>query len=243
MIIVLFVAPLTAYLPISAMGGVILIVAYNLIDFKHIKHVLKFSKEESSILLTTFFATLFLELEFAIYLGVMLSLVMFLKRTSTPKVATLSVDVNPTTGKRKLIDLQAKAVKRCPQIKIIRIDMSVYFGSINYIQSEIQKIYKNDKINYVLVISSGINFIDLSGAEALITENKQLQARGGGLYFSGLKSLVNEVAVKTGFIARIGEDHFFSSKKIAIEELYKKLDKDKCAACEARVFDECDGPA
>ena len=80
MVIVLFVAPLTAYLPIASMGGVILIVAYNLIDFKHIRHVLKFSKEETSILLTTFFATLFLELEFAIYLGVLLSLVLFLKR-------------------------------------------------------------------------------------------------------------------------------------------------------------------
>ncbi len=239
MVIVLFVAPLTAYLPIASMGGVILIVAYNLIDFKHIKHVLKFSKEETSILLTTFFATLFLELEFAIYLGVLLSLVLFLKRTSTPKIATLSVDVNQTTGKRKFIDLQTKAVKRCPQLKIIRIDMSVYFGSINYIQRQIQQIYKNEKINHVLVVSSGINFIDLSGSEALITENNQLMLRGGGLYFCGLKPTVNEFAVKTGFVSRIGEDHFFASKKIAIEEIYKRLNYKKCLTCEARVFDEC----
>ena len=239
MIIVLFVAPLTAYLPIASMGGVILIVAYNLIDFKYIRHVLKFSKEETSILLTTFFATLFLELEFAIYLGVLLSLVLFLKRTSEPKIATLSVDINQTTGKRKFIDLQTKAVKRCPQLKIIRIDMSVYFGSINYIQRQIQNIYKNENINYVLVVSSGINFIDLSGAEALITENNQLMSRGGGLYFSGLKSSVNEAAVKTGLVNRIGEDHFFASKKIAIEELFKRLNHDKCLVCEARVFDEC----
>jgi len=82
--IVLLIAPLTAYLPIAAMGGVILLVAYNLIDFHHITQVLRFSKSESSILLTTFFATLFLELEFAIYLGVLLSLVLFLAKTSTP---------------------------------------------------------------------------------------------------------------------------------------------------------------
>ncbi|MEJ2114876.1 MAG: SulP family inorganic anion transporter [Gammaproteobacteria bacterium] len=239
MVIVLFVAPLTAYLPIASMSGVILIVAYNLIDFKHIKHVLKFSKEETSILLTTFFATLFLELEFAIYLGVLLSLVLFLKRTSTPKIATLSVDINQTTGKRKFIDLQTKAVKRCPQLKIIRIDMSVYFGSINYIQRQIQKIYKHEKINHVLVVSSGINFIDLSGAEALITENNQLMLRGGGLYFCGLKLSVSEFAVKTGFVSRIGEDHFFVSKKIAIEEIYKRLNYKKCLTCQARVFDEC----
>ena len=81
MIIVLLIAPLTAYLPIAAMGGVILLVAYNLIDLKHITQILKFSRSESAILLTTFLATLFLELEFAIYLGVLLSLVLFLAKT------------------------------------------------------------------------------------------------------------------------------------------------------------------
>ena len=80
-LIVVLVAPWTAYLPVAAMGGVILVVAWNLIDFKAIKHVLESSKSETAVLMTTFFATLFLELEFAIYLGVLLSLVLFLART------------------------------------------------------------------------------------------------------------------------------------------------------------------
>ncbi|MEZ5454466.1 MAG: SulP family inorganic anion transporter, partial [Thiothrix sp.] len=63
-LIVLLVAPLAAYLPVAAMGGIILLVAYNLIDFHHIKHILESSRSETSILATTFFATLFLELEF-----------------------------------------------------------------------------------------------------------------------------------------------------------------------------------
>lgn len=101
MIIVLLIAPLTAYLPIAAMGGVILLVAYNLIDFHQIKHTFSFSKSETSILLTTFFATLFLELEFAIYLGVILSLVLFLAKTSTPRIPTLSFDGEAGEGNRK----------------------------------------------------------------------------------------------------------------------------------------------
>jgi len=64
MIIVLLIAPLTAYLPMSSMGGVIFLVACKLIDYRQIWQVLRFSKSESAILLTTFFATLFLELEF-----------------------------------------------------------------------------------------------------------------------------------------------------------------------------------
>ena len=237
MVIVLLIAPLTSYLPIAAMGGIILLVAYNLVDFQHIKQILTFSKSESSILLTTFFATLFLELEFAIYLGVLLSLVLFLAKTSTPYVPTLSLD--DSDDKRRLINIQKKPVKQCPQLKIIRIDMSVYFGSINHIQKRITKIVENEKIYHILIVSSGINFIDLAGAEALVSENDRLKQYNGGLYFVGLKSSVYEFAAKSCFIRNIGNNHFFDTKGLAIHSIYKRLDRSVCSKCNVLIFNEC----
>lgn len=237
MVIVLLIAPLTAYLPIAAMGGIILMVAYNLIDFHHIRQTLTFSKSESSILLTTFFATLFLELEFAIYLGVLLSLVLFLAKTSTPRIPTLSID--DSGGGRKLINIRKKPIKQCPQLKIIRIDMSVYFGSINHIQKRINQIVSNERVNHILIVSSGINFIDLAGAEALVSENNGLKINGGGLYFVGLKSTVYEFAARSCFIRNIGNDHFFDTKAQALHSIYQRLDRTICEKCEARIFEEC----
>jgi len=208
-IIVLLIAPLTAYLPIAAMGGIIFLVAYNLIDMQHIKQILSFSKSESAILLTTFFATLFLELEFAIYLGVLLSLILFLAKTSTPNIPVLSIDNTPSSTHRKFINIDEKPIQECPQIKIIRIDMSVYFGSINHIQKCITSIIEKEKINHILIESSGINFIDFAGAEVLVSENKRLIRQGGGLYFVGLKPSVYEFAAKSFFIRQIGNEHFF----------------------------------
>lgn len=239
MIIVLLIAPLTAYLPIAAMGGVILLVAYNLIDFKHIKHTFSFSASESSVLITTFLATLFLELEFAIYLGVILSLVLFLAKTSTPRIPTLAFDEEPDAPKRKLINIKQKPVKQCPQVKIIRIDMSIYFGSVNHIQNRIAKIVENEHIYHILIVATGINFIDLAGSEAMVSENNSLKQQGGGLYFVGLKSSVYEFVARSGFIKHIGNDHFFDSKPQAIAHIYKKLDKDICAKCNALIFKEC----
>ncbi len=239
MLIVLLIAPLTAYLPVAAMGGVILLVAYNLIDLHHIKNIFKFSKSETAILLTTFFATLFLELEFAIYLGVLLSLVFFLAKTSTPNIPTLSIDTESDTGKRSLINIQKKPLKQCPQLKIIRIDMSIYFGSVNHIQNKISQIAENEQIFHILIDASGVNFIDLAGAEALVSENNQLQQKGGGLYFVGMKSSVYEFAAKTCFIKKIGSDHFFDNKTLAIHHIYKRLDKTICATCSSLIFKEC----
>lgn len=238
MLIVLLIAPLTAYLPIAAMGGVILLVAYNLVDVHHIRQVLAFSKAESSILLTTFFATLFLELEFAIYLGVLLSLVLFLAKTSTPKMPTLTIDTSPN-NKRKLVNVRMMPLKECPQLKIIRIDMPVYFGSINHIQKRISRIMEYDRINHILIESSGISFMDLAGAEALVAENNGLQEQGGGLYFMGMKSSVYEFAARSFFIRKIGSNHFFDSKTQAIRSIYNRLDKSVCSRCEARIFHEC----
>ena len=238
MLIILLIAPLTAYLPVAAMGGVILIVAYNLIDFHHIKNIITYSKSETSILLTTFFATLFLELEFAIYLGVLLSLIIFLARTSTPEIVTMAIDVEPS-GKRKLVNIEKKPLNQCPQFKIIRIDMSVYFGSIDYIQKRLNHIMDNERIKHVLIVGTGINFIDLSGAEMLVNEANRLKKAGGGLYFAELKSGVYEFISRTCFVAKVGSDHFFDKKKDAIKGIHKKLDKEICKTCMPQVFNEC----
>lgn len=236
--IVLLIAPLMAYLPIAAMGGIILLVGYNLIDFSHIKKIFQVSRSETAILLVTFFATLFLHLEFAIYLGVILSLVIFLSRTSTPDVITLAPD--PDSPKQALTNVEKKPLVQCPQLKIIRIDMSIYFGSLTNIQALLNKISDEEGINHILIISSGINFIDLAGAEMLAQEAKRLQQRGGGLYFTDNKSKVCQFLRKGHFIEEIGKDHFFPTKQDAIRHIFDKLNHATCARCDKRIFRECD---
>jgi len=233
--IVLLVAPLTAYLPVAAMGGVILIVAYNLVDFAHIKKILSTSKAESSVLLITFFSTLFLELEFAIYLGVMVSLILFLAKTSTPEITEMSLNIE----QHRFVEATLHPGYQCPQLRVLRIDMSIYFGSVNHIQNRIETILNQPNVSRILVICGGINFIDLSGTDLLISLDRKLKAKGGGLYFFAMKPLVKQRAFKLGLTPAIAKECFYDSKRKAIEDIFVQLQPDICENCQQHVFKEC----
>ncbi len=236
LLIVLLIAPVTAYLPIASMGASILLVAYNLIDFKHIKQIFKISIPEVSIFLTTFLSTLFLELEFAIYMGVLVSLVLFVARTSYPKIISLAP--NPKRTNRSLQDVYEHSLDECPQLKIIRIDMSIYFGSLAAIQKEFHRLTKLG-YRYILIDSSGINFIDMAGSEMLEQEAKRLEELGGGLFFFNIKDSVFKYLLRSDAFKHIGDYHFFPSKKGAIQWVFTQLDEDQCISCPKRIFKEC----
>ncbi len=139
-LIVLLVAPLAAHLPIAAMAAVLLVVAWRLIDFHQIKTILSTSKRETAVLATTFLATLFVELEFAIYAGVMLSLVIYLMRTSQPRVVARVPD--PGSPARHLVT--DPKLPECPQLKIVRVDGSLYFGAVDHVQEELHHLHLRD---------------------------------------------------------------------------------------------------
>ncbi len=97
--IVLAIAPLVAYLPTAAMAGILFIVAWGLIDIPAIKHILASTHSERSIFLVTFLSCLFLDLEFAIMAGILLSLVLYLMRVSKPRILARVPD--PSLPNRK----------------------------------------------------------------------------------------------------------------------------------------------
>lgn len=233
-LIILLIAPLTAYVPIPSMAGVLLVVAYNLIDFHHIKAILKVSRSESSVLLVTFLATLFLELSFAIYVGVLLSLMVYLSRTSKPHVVAMAPD--PSSPKRSFTNLARDSkLLECPQLKIIRIDGSLFFGAITHVTKLLQSIRRR----HLLIVSSGINFIDVAGAEMLAHEAKRRQELGGGMYLTKVKMRAYDIFERGGYLHEIKKENLFAAKEDAIQGIFPQLDKDICATCTARIFLEC----
>ncbi len=234
--IVLVVAPLAAHLPTAAMAGILLLVAYRLIDVHHISVILRSSKRESAVLLTTFLATLFVELEFAIYVGVMLSLVFYLQRTSRPRVVSRVPD--PRDPDRHLVT--DSRLPECPQLRMVRIDGSVFFGAVDHVQQALRNFtVSNPEQKHILIIGNGINFIDVAGAEMLVQEAKRLRDLGGGLYIVKVKESVCDVLKRGGYINQFDPRNVFGSKAEAIEAIFQRLDRARCVRCTKRIFTEC----
>ena len=235
MVVLLVFSQYASYLPKAAMGGIILLVGYNLIDFHHIRQVLKSSGRELIVLGTTLFGALFFELETALFSGIGLSLFFYLEKTAKPNIAILG-----TTKVHRFINvIRDPEVKECPQLKIVRIDGSIYFGALEVVSEFMGNLYDKGEVKHVLIIAKGINFIDLAGATWLAYEAKKWQKRGGGIYFSGLKIVSQQILKKGGFRDEIGEENFYPDKPTAIREIYAKLDKKVCDNCKVRIFHEC----
>ena len=168
-------------------------------------------------------------------MGIALSLFFYLERTAKPNIAILGV----SKIHRFINIVRDSEIKVCPQLKIVRIDGSIYFGALEVVADFFNNLYEKGEIKHVLIVANGVNFIDLAGATWLSHEVYKWQERGGGIYFSGLKIVSQQILKKGGFRDEIGEENFYVDKKDAINAIYKKLDKNICESCEARIFHEC----
>lgn len=235
-LILLFATPLATYLPVPAMAAVLILVALRLIDWHQITVILKANPVDAAVLITTFIATLFVELTFAIYVGVMLSLVLHLNRISYPTIRSLLPNENST--ERRFISVTPD--KECPQLKIIRIDGSIFFGSSNYIERSLRDISESKpEQTHLLIIASGINFIDVAGAEFLVREAKRRREKGGALYLCAVKEGVQQILSKGGYTNQFGQNNIFETKEAAIHTIYQLLNQQHCQKCHIQIFIEC----
>lgn len=238
--IVLLVAPVTAYLPIAAMAGVIMLVAAGLFDLCAIRHIVRTDRAEAGVLAATFLATLFVQLEFAIYAGVILSLLIYLRRTSHPHFITLAPD--PGSPHRPLVNARRNGLAECPQIMILRLDGSIFFGAVNHIAEELHRIVAaHPEQCHILIVGSGINFVDAGGCHMLFHEAGAIKLSGREIYFCSLKGEVMDLLARGGCLSRIGAGNIFRSEGEAIAGMVARLDPERCACCPERVFLECAG--
>jgi SulP family sulfate permease len=206
-LILLFLAPLAKYLTAPVMAGILFVVAWGLIDFHHIGDIIRSSRQETAVLAVTFLATLTLQLEYAIYLGVLVSMLLYLRRTSRPGLEP----VQPVPGiSPPVFAPSGESPQSVAGLTIVRLNGSIYFGAVNHVEESLQAADDGcPGAPHLLLIAAGINFIDLAGAQMLANEARRRQALGGGLYLFNMKEEALGTLRGSGQLEAIGLDNIF----------------------------------
>jgi SulP family sulfate permease len=232
---VLAAAPLAARLPLAALAGVLVVVAVDMVRLRDIRRTVRATRSDAAVLVVTFLATVFLHLEFAIYIGVMLSIGLHLAKTSRPRL--YSVVPDPASG--KLVGSAFGEI--CPQMDVVNVQGSIFFGSAAFVQEDLQHRLRHNRPGFSLLLRfHRVSLLDASGAHLLESLLQEIRGGGGDLYLAGANPRVFEVLKNSGLLKEIGAGHIRPTTEKAIRQAMREtFCPAVCAACEILAFREC----
>lgn len=214
LIIMLFFGSMAKLIPMSVLAGILIVVAYNMSEWRSFRIILHDSPFDIAVLLSTFFLTVFVDLTVAIEVGIVLSALLFMKRMAD--LADVEDVVNGIDS-----DIIEDYTDLPDEIRIYEISGPLFFGSAKQFASMIRTIGLSSKI--LILRMRHVPFVDSTGLHNLESLIKELQAQGVRIILSGVnKKVFNEL--KEHHISDvIGEDnildHFDKAVKHAKEEL------------------------
>ena len=238
--LIAFAGPLVGLLPLAAVAGLLLLVAWGLIDLDGWRRFSRLSRTDFWVAAATAAATLLVRVEMAILLGTGLSLVAYLYRTSRPAMRTMGFDAMAADRRFVVVDGNAGALPECPQIKLLRMEGPIFFGAAPWVAERLRRLRARPHAQpHLLVMAKSMNFIDAAGEAVWQAELKARRAAGGDLWFHRPRPEVLRMWGRSGFLDALGADHVFQDKRSAIAAIYERIDPAFCAACPSRSTWEC----
>ncbi|MHC4839703.1 MAG: SulP family inorganic anion transporter [Planctomycetota bacterium] len=213
---VMFLTPLFYYLPKVVLATIIVVAVSTLVDFKTARHTLKFSKADGAALLVTFIGVLGLGIEVGLVIGIGVSLVMHLARTSRPHVAV----VGRIGESEHFRNIQRHPVLTYPNLLLVRVDESLYFANTRFLEDKLQALVSdNPDASHVVLIFSAVNNIDASALESLENTVNKLRDAGVTMHLAEVKGPVHDRLQRIGFNQELAPGRIFMSTHQAVAAL------------------------
>ncbi|MEY8744075.1 SulP family inorganic anion transporter [Bacillales bacterium AN1005] len=236
LVIVLF-APYASHIPLASMAPVLMMVAWNMSERRSFMYVMKTKTSDSLVLLITFLLTVFTSLTTAVEVGLIMAVLLFVKRMSEMlKVAKVLPD--PNHKHEKVMDNMVREGHDCPQINLYSIEGPLFFGAADrFEKSVMDSLHRRPGI--LLLRMGKVPFMDTTGESNLAHVVKHMERSRGAVLLSGIQAQPLEMLKKTGLIERINPDHMFEHTGEAINYALAHLDDQKCKGCKHFAFREC----
>ncbi len=216
---VTFLTPMFHHIPHAVLAAVIIVAVASLVDWQMPLRLWRSNKADAFALVVTFVAVFALGIEIGVLVGIGTSLGLFLWRTSRPHIAV----VGRVGTSESFRNVQRHEVTTHPAVLAIRVDESLYFANTKYLQDALlAKVAEHRDVKHLLLVGSGINYVDASAMETLRELIERLQDAGVAFHLADVKGPVLDQLYRAGLINELGEDHLFLSTYEAMAALTDK---------------------
>lgn len=227
--ILLFLMPLAKYIPMACLAGVLVVVAYNMSEWRSFKNMLNNPKGDVAVLLITFFLTVIFDLTIAIQFGIVLACIFFMKRVA--ETTDISIVTGDDAGE-DTTQYDGEPPLIVPDgIEVYEINGPYFFGIANKFEEQISRLQSQ---TYVRIIRMRkVPFIDSTGINNLTNLCKKSMNKGVKVVLSGVRPSVHNDLERMGFNDLIGESNIcpnitvalYRAEEIMQEALDKKAEK------------------
>lgn len=209
LLIFLFLMPYAVYIPLGCLAAILVMVAYNMSEWRTFKYLLKGNKTDVSVLLITFFLTVIIDLTVAIEVGLVLAIILFVKRISeTSTIKVLDTDNVAGTENDEIAMLaDTEHLDVAPEVEIYEIDGPFFFGLASKLD-EIDHL-REGNIKVRIIRMRKVPFMDSTGLNNLRSLWKRSQKDGVQLILSGVNDNVQKYLTKVGFVQELGKEYIF----------------------------------
>jgi SulP family sulfate permease len=234
----LFLTPLFTYIPKAALAALVISAVLMLFHPKEVFVLWKKNRHDGIVAVTVFVLALLTKPDYALLIGVMISLMFFLWKTMHPRIVRITKD--PELNMFVNADTYDKP--SCPQILQLRSDNAIYFANAEYTIEHLLERLDEQKtpVRFLLLNFEVVGFIDITGTDELRVLLDELKLQEVRLAFLSVHLPVKQVFESSGLLEQLNTEHMFERRETAIATLFQDIDHEYCKAeCPHALFHEC----
>jgi SulP family sulfate permease len=202
-----FVTPVFNFIPVAALAAHLIRVGFKMINRHQIRIACRSTPSDLVVFVVTLGSCLFLRLDTAIYVGIGVSLVLFLRATSTPMLVEYAINESGN-----LAELRDPAQRPHPEISIIHVEGELFFGAADLFQEQVRSLAENQNIRVFILRMKNARHLDASTVMAMEILHDYLRKTGRHLLISGSSPEVTRVLKNSGLLQLIGEENIFPAE-------------------------------
>lgn len=215
--IALFIGPVISLIPLAVLAGILIMVAYNMSEWREFVELTKAPRSDLIVLLITFFGTVFFDLVVGIQAGITLSVFLFMKRMSDlSEIRKFQQEIKETQDPDTFYAQDAlRSVRVPPHVEVFELNGAFFFGAASKFEMACREAMETKKV--IILRLNNILEIDATGSKILGSLIEEARVRGRQLLLSELKKGCYHTLDKTRILRLLGKDRVFKTLQGAID--------------------------